>query len=599
MTDLAETTPGEQAFDADGLRERYARERDQREHPRHNEQWTAIADDLARFGDDPYVEPGFQRDPIEEDLEVLVIGGGFGGLLCAARLREAGVEDFRIVERAGDFGGTWYWNRYPGVQCDVESYIYLPLLEETGYVPTEKYAYGAEIREHTARIAERFGLYDRALFQTRVCEMRWDEDSRRWHVSTDRGDLIRARFVVSSSGPLNRPHLPGVPGIGDFKGKAFHTSRWDYAYTGGHSRGGLTGLADKRVAVIGTGATAIQCVPYVAEHAEQLYVFQRTPSVVGERGNRPTDLGWARSLEPGWQKRRSDNFELILEGGAPPEDLVADGWTILNKKMRPDGPLDQLTPQERARQAELKDFAAGEELRARVDQIVSNKQAAEALKPWYRVFCKRPTFNDEYLPTFNRPNVTHVDTRGAGVERITEKGLVANGVEYEVDCIIFATGFDTGTEYTKRSEFELYGVGGRTLSEHHREGPRTLHGYYSHGFPNFFILGVSQNGFRANFTHMLAEQGAHIVHVIAELRRRGLTRAEPTAEAEAGWIEVIKARARDRVAFLSTCTPGYYNGQGDVERGIFVNVFNGGGNAFARLIGEWREAGEFAGLEVS
>jgi cyclohexanone monooxygenase len=599
MTDLAETTPGEQAFDADGLRERYARERDQREHPGRNEQWTAIADDLARFGDDPYVEPGFQRDPIEEDLEVLVIGGGFGGLLCAARLREAGVEDFRIVERAGDFGGTWYWNRYPGVQCDVESYIYLPLLEETGYVPTEKYAYGAEIREHTARIAERFGLYDRALFQTRVCEMRWDEDSRRWHVSTDRGDLIRARFVVSSSGPLNRPHLPGVPGIGDFKGKAFHTSRWDYGYTGGDSGGGLAKLADKRVAVIGTGATAIQCVPYVAEHAEQLYVFQRTPSVVGERGNRPTDLGWARSLEPGWQKRRSDNFELILEGGAPPEDLVADGWTILNKKMRPDGPLDQLTPQGRARQAELKDFAAGEDLRARVDQIVSNKQAAEGLKPWYRVFCKRPTFNDEYLPTFNRPNVTHVDTRGAGVERITEKGLVANGVEYEVDCIIFATGFDTGAEYTKRSEFELYGVGGRTLSEHHREGPRTLHGYYSHGFPNFFILGVSQNGFRANFTHMLAEQGAHIVHVIAELRRRGLTRAEPTAEAEAGWIEVIKARARDRVAFLSTCTPGYYNGQGDVERGIFVNVFNGGGNAFARLIGEWREAGEFAGLEVS
>jgi cyclohexanone monooxygenase len=590
---------GEQGFDAERLRERYGRERERRLNPKQNAQWTDIADGFDRFAEDPYVEPGFTRAPIREDLEVLVIGGGFGGLLCAARLREAGVDDFRIVEKAGDFGGTWYWNRYPGVQCDVESYIYLPLLEETGYVPTEKYAYGAEILEHVRRIAGRFELYDRALFQTRVREMRWDEESRRWRVATDRGDEIRARYVVSSSGPLNRPHLPGVEGIARFKGRAFHTSRWDYAYTGGHSRGGLTGLADKRVAVIGTGATAIQCVPYVAQHAQQLYVFQRTPSVVGERGNRPTDPNWVRALEPGWQRRRSLNFETILEGGSVGEDLVADGWTKLNFRMRPDPSALSLPPEERARHVELKDFAAGEEIRARVDAIVADKAKAEALKPWYRVFCKRPTFNDEYLPAFNRENVTLVDTQGAGVQQITELGVVANGVEYEVDCIIFATGFDTGVEYTRRSEFELYGVGGRTLSEHHREGPRTLHGYYSHGFPNFFILGVSQNGFRANFTHMLAEQAGHIVAVIDALRKRGLTRLEPRAEAEAAWQEVIHAKSRDRVAFLSRCTPGYYNGQGDVERGIFVNIFNGGGNAFARLIEEWRERGDFDGLEVS
>jgi cyclohexanone monooxygenase len=585
--------------EADLLRERYAREREKRLNPKGNAQWTEMADGLAQYADDPYVEPGFERAPVREAVDVLIIGGGFGGLLCAAKLKKAGIEDFRIVEKAGDFGGTWYWNRYPGVQCDVESYIYLPLLEETGYVPTEKYAHGPEILEHTQRIARHFKLHDRALFQTRIGEMRWDEAKRRWLVTTDRSDVIEARFVVSSSGPLNRPHLPGVPGIDDFKGRAFHTSRWDYGYTGGDTRGGLDKLADKRVAIIGTGATAVQCIPHLAKAAKHLYVFQRTPSVVGVRGNRPTDAAWVRALEPGWQRERSENFEFILEGGSPDEDLVADGWTDFSRRIRPDLRAPDLTPEERARLAELADFKCGEEIRERVDALVTNKAAAEGLKPWYRVFCKRPTFHDGYLPAFNQPNVTLVDTQGAGVERITERGLIAQGVAYEVDCIIFATGFDTGIEYTRRSEFELYGVGGETLSEHHQERPRTFHGYYSHGFPNFFILGISQNGFRANFTYMLSEQSEHIVGLIAELGRRGLTRLEPTAEAEAEWQEVIHAKSRDRVAFLSRCTPGYYNGQGDPEHGIFVNTFNGGANAFRRLVEEWRARGDFAGLQVS
>jgi cyclohexanone monooxygenase len=585
--------------EADLLRERYAREREKRLNPKGNAQWTEMADDLAQYADDPYVEPGFERAPFREALDVLIIGGGFGGLLCAAKLKKAGIENFRIVEKAGDFGGTWYWNRYPGVQCDVESYIYLPLLEETGYIPTEKYAHGPEILEHTQRIARHFGLHERALFQTRIAEMRWNEEARRWIVTTDRNDVIEARFVVSSSGPLNRPHLPGVPGIGDFKGRAFHTSRWDYGYTGGDTRGGLDKLADKRVAIIGTGATAVQCIPHLARSAQHLYVFQRTPSVLGVRGNRPTDPDWATTLGPGWQRERSENFEFILEGGSPDEDLVADGWTDFSRRIRPDLRATDLAPEERARLAELADFQCGEKIRERVDTLVTNKAAAESLKPWYRVFCKRPTFHDGYLPAFNQPNVTLVDTQGAGVERITERGLIAQGVEYEVDCIIFATGFDTGIEYTKRSEFELHGVGGRTLGEHHRERPRTFHGYYSHGFPNFFILGMSQNGFRANFTYMLSEQSEHIVGLIAELGGHGLTRLEPTAEAEAEWQEVIHAKSRDRVAFLSRCTPGYYNGQGDPEHGIFVNTFNGGANAFRRLVEEWRARGDFAGLQVS
>jgi cyclohexanone monooxygenase len=587
------------ALDAEALRQRYARERDKRLHPKKNQQWTDIEAGLAHLAHDPHADDSFERAPIQEEVEVLLVGGGFGGMICGAKLREAGVHDFRIVEKAGDFGGTWYWNRYPGVQCDIESYIYLPLLEETGYVPSEKYAYGPEILEHAQRVARHFDLYDRALFQTQVLEMRWDETERRWTVTTDRGDVFKARHVVSASGPLNRPHLPGVPGIAEFKGRVFHTSRWDYAYTGGDTSGGLTRLADKRVAVIGTGATAIQCVPYVAESAQQLYVFQRTPSVVGVRGNRPTDHDWAKSLGPGWQKRRADNFEQFLEGGSPGEDLVADGWTDLNRRLRPDFSPEGLSREEMARRQELIDFRAGDTIRARVDELVTNRAAAEGLKPWYRVFCKRPTFNDEYLPAFNRPNVTLVDTQGAGVERITAGGLVAGGVEYEVDCIIFATGFETGTEYTHRSEFEVHGTGGRTLTEHHREGPRTFHGFYSHGFPNFFYLGISQNGFRANFTAMLSEQSEHIAGLVTDMARHGCTRLEPTAQAEADWQDVIRTKAQPRATFLSGCTPGYYNGQGDLERGLFLNIYGGGPSEFTRLMDGWRAEGDMPGLDIT
>src|SRR5207248_516494 len=183
------------------------------------------------YVDDPYVEPGFTRAPIVEELEALVIGGGFGGMMAAARLREAGVKDLRIVEKGGDFGGTWYWNRYPGAMCDIESYIYLPLLEEIGYVPKEKYTHAPEILAHSRAIGEHFNLYDNACFQTEVTELRWDDDDERWIVSTNRGDAMKARFVISSSGPLHRAKLPGIPGIDTFAGHSFHTSRWDYAYT--------------------------------------------------------------------------------------------------------------------------------------------------------------------------------------------------------------------------------------------------------------------------------------------------------------------------------------------------------------------------------
>jgi len=590
-------------FDPDALREKYRQERDKRLRDDGNEQYVEVKGDFRHYVDDPYVEPGFTRAPLTDTVDVLVIGGGFGGLLAAARLREAGARRIRIVEKGGDFGGTWYWNRYPGAQCDIESYIYLPLLEETGYVPREKYAFAAEIREHSRRIGEHFDLYKDACFQTEIRELRWLEDEQRWLVATSRDDAMKARFVVMSNGPLNRPKLPGIPGIERFKGHSFHTSRWDYAYTGGDSSGNLDRLGDKRIAVIGTGATAIQCVPHLGRAAKQLYVFQRTPSSVDVRGNKPTDPDWAAALTPGWQKRRMENFNILVSGGVQDEDLVRDGWTDIIRSLisvaavRGDKPMSM---EEITQAMELADFRKMNQVRGRVDQTVADAATAEALKPWYRQFCKRPTFNDDYLPTFNRPNVSLVDTGGKGVERVTETGLVVDGVEYEVDCIIFATGFEVGTSYTRRAGFEVVGRGGRTLSEHWAGGLRTLHGSMSHGFPNCFHMGVNQSTLTPNFPHLLDEQSRHIAQVIGEVELRQAATVEPTAEAEAAWVQTIVDTARMNLEFRQACTPGYYNGEGKAGQndGLFAGLYGPGPVRFFELIQAWRDGG-MEGLAIA
>jgi cation diffusion facilitator CzcD-associated flavoprotein CzcO len=588
-------------FDPESLRAKYRAERDKRIRADGNDQYVEAKGDFSRYIDDPYVEPGFTREPLTDDVEILIIGGGFGGLMAGARLREAGFNSIRIIEKGGDFGGTWYWNRYPGAQCDIESYIYLPLLEETGYIPKEKYSYAPEILEHARRIGRKFDLYRDACFQTQIKDITWNEDQCRWHIRTNRDDNFRARYVVMSNGPLNRPKLPGIPGIDSYKGHTFHTSRWDFGYTGGDSSGNLHKLADKRVAIIGTGATAVQCIPHLATYAEQLYVFQRTPSSVDERGNRPTDPEWVKTLTPGWQKRRMDNFNILVSGGHQDEDLVGDGWTDIFRKLGgllPAKTAANLSPHERARVIELADFKKMNEVRARVDRIVKDTRTAEALKPWYRQFCKRPTFNDEYLPAFNRPNVTLVDTQGKGVDRITATGLVFDGIEYEVDCIIFATGFEVGTAYTRRAGFEVYGRDGKTLTEHWGGGLKTFHGFYSAGFPNCFHLGVTQNGLTANFPHMLDEQTRHVTEVIQYAKAHEARCLEPTPEAEAEWVATIRRKAIHSQRFQSECTPGYYNNEGKPAEntGLFGEQYGGGPVEFHDIIRKWRSDGQMQGL---
>jgi cyclohexanone monooxygenase len=589
------------AFDPDALREKYRYERDKRVRADGNEQYVEIAGQFGHYLDDPYVAP-IEREPLFDEVQVAIIGGGFGGLLAGARLREAGIDDLRVIEKGGDFGGTWYWNRYPGAMCDVESYIYLPLLEEIGYVPKEKYTHAPEILAHSRAIGEHFRLYDNACFQTEVTGMHWDDDAQRWVIRTNRGDSMRAQFVVMANGPLHRPKLPGIPGIESYSGHSFHTSRWDYAYTGGTSDGGLVGLAGKRVAIIGTGATAVQCIPHLGETAEHLYVFQRTPSSIDVRDNRDTDPEWVASLQPGWQKRRMENFNNLVSGVLEPEDLVNDGWTDIIGKlliMARRGTADLSSLEGIQSTMELADFEKMEQIRARVDTIVADPLTAEVLKPYYRQFCKRPCFHDDYLQTYNRPNVTLVDTDGKGVDRITERGIVVGDTEYEVDCIIYATGFEVGTSYTRRAGYEVEGRDGVTLTEKWADGASTLHGMHSRGFPNCFIFSPTQAGFTVNFPHLLDEQSRHLAYILREAIDRGATTVEAGEEAEAAWVQTIIDMAQYNVRFLESCTPGYYNNEGrPAERSIRNSSYGAGAIAFFKVLDDWRSRGDLAGLEL-
>ena len=597
---MAIPTKEELGFDPKALRDKYRTERDKRLREDANEQYTEIKGEFGSFIEDPYVAENVDREPFTDEVEVAIIGGGFGGLIAGARLREHGFENIRIIEKGGDFGGTWYWNRYPGAACDTEAYIYLPLLEELDYVPSQKYAHAPEILSHSKNIAAKYDLYENACLQTEVTGMQWDELESRWVIQTNRQDRFKAKFVVMSNGPLHRPKLPGIEGINSFKGHTFHTSRWDYEYTGGDSNGALEGLRDKKVAIIGTGATAVQCTPHVGEAAKQLYVFQRTPSSIDVRANRKTDPEWAESLKPGWQKERMDNFNILCSGGVVEEDLVKDGWTeiIRNLISMANYRGEDTNWDEVPELMEIADFQKMEQIRARASDLVEDPQTAESLKPYYRQFCKRPCFHDSYLQTFNRDSVELVDTNGLGVERITEKGVVAGGKEYEVDCIIFATGFEVGTSYVRRSGYDVTGLDGITLSDKWAEGMRTLHGVMTSGFPNLFIISNSQAGFTTNFPHAMDETSQHIGYILNECRKDNLSSIDVEKEAEDKWVEEIIGVSRFASDFQESCTPGYYNNEGKPNPKSAQNgPYGKGSRPYFRITAAWREEGNMAGIK--
>ncbi|MGW0024824.1 flavin-containing monooxygenase [Rhodococcus sp. NPDC003383] len=602
------TPPGPQpeGFDPDWVRAKHAYERAKRLRRDGVEQYIEVTADFSHYEDDPYTER-VERDPVNDEVEILMIGAGLGSLIAAARMREAGLDGIRLVDRAGGVGGTWYWNRYPGVQCDIESYIYMPLLEELNYIPTQKYAYGSEIREHLTAIADKYDLVRDALFHTTVKEMVWDDEAERWIVKTDRGDRIRARIVVVSPGSLTRPKLPGIPGINEFEGHTFHTSRWDYGYTGGDESGGLTGLQDKSVGLIGTGATGLQVVPHLGRWAGKLYVFQRTPNAVDERGNKPTDPQWAASLRPGWQRERMENFTRYTAGVEHHTDLVDDGWTRVSAEVTKTAIKQEIerrgapmTPEEIAEFLFEADFRSMERVRARIDAIVTDKATAEALKPWYKRLCKRVGFHDEFLPTFNRDNVELVDTDGRGIQSLTRDGVVVGDREYKVDALIFATGYDVSSSYTRRTGFDIIGRDGVHLSDKWKSGPRTFHGLQSSGFPNCFFLGYTQTGVANNYTHTAEERARHLVYLLEQRVARGATTIEADLRAEDAWVATMNELSGPGRAFYADCTPSYLDNEGDIGNpdGLAAANYGGGPVQFFELLARWREDGEMDGVTL-
>ena len=601
---MPDTPPADTDFDPEAVRAKYLAERDKRLVPHRADIRDLSTDEyFASYRDDPFT-PFADRPPVAEDVDVVIVGGGIAGILAGARLREAGVGSIRIIDQAGGIGGTWYWNRYPGVMCDVESYIYLPMLEELGYIPKHRYAFGDEIRHHLEAVAERSGLVDDALFHTGVTRAEWQEDGSRWRIRTDRGDEVTCRWYVLAVGILNLLKLPTIPGMEDFGGHSFHSARWDYAYTGGGPGEPLTNLSDRSVALFGTGASGIQIIPPLAEASKHVYLFQRTPSAIGERGNRPTEPGFGDDFEPGWQRARMDNFQAIIMGRPVDADLVDDGWTHDYAGARNAPRTEGMSVAEYLAVAEEVDFRIMEAHRSRVAELVSDPTTAEVVKPYYRYMCKRPCFHDEYLPALNSPNVTVVDCPG-GIERITEKGPVVDGHQYEVDCIVYGTGFEAEvTPIYRRAGHDVVGRGGVTLAEKWGDGAASLFGMMTRGFPNMFIMPApgQQAVVTVNYTQ-LAVLGAEFVgRAVGQLESKGIEVFDVSAEAEAEWTQKIVDSFIDASSIMAACTPSRLNNEGHPEE---MNPRNGNygrglGDWFAyrELLERWLEAGSLEGLEL-
>ena len=608
-------------FNVDEVRARYDHERDIRlkRRPEGHGQYISLPE-LAK-GDARFAAmlrdrwtPVIPRPPLSDTVHVLVIGAGYGGLLAGARLVQQGVDpkSIRLLDAAGDVGGTWYFNRYPGAMCDIESYTYMPMLEELAYIPSEKYCHQPELLLHSQMIAEKYGLYQNACFHTTCTGLEWKESRKVWSVSTDRGDQFYARFVIMNFGTLTQPKLPGASGVEKFRGHMFHTSRWDYEYTGGDTTGGLINLHGKRVAIVGTGATAIQVVPHLGAHAKHLTVFQRTPSSVDVRNNRKTTPDFVASnlQKPGWQKERMDNFTIITQTNVPGvRDMIKDGWTKIMRNLnqefitlRKNKDKLELDSKVISRMMEVADMKQMHSVRTRAETIVTDLRTANHLKPWYQQFCKRPCFHDEYLPTFNRPNVELVHDP-LGIERITENGVVSNGKEYKVDCIVFATGFEIGFQASERGfmvgGYDIIGRGGMKLSEKWSKGPRTLKSFSTHGFPNFFMQNAPQGTFTTNFVQKLDEEAQHVSYIIAKMKREGIVVYDPSKRAEEEWCDTIYRRSGRGEKFLKKCTPGYYNREGQVIEGKSLNSLWGGPIQFFQLLQKERsENTVFAGIDL-
>ncbi|KAJ6504609.1 flavin-binding monooxygenase-like family protein [Mycena vitilis] len=621
---------------------RYSEERDKRIRPDGVAQYLRLADssEFKYIQEDPWVDHQAlnAQTPVlndGDDIKFLALGAGFGGLLFAVRLIEAGFSaaDFHIVDSAGGFGGAWYWNRYPGLMCDVESYVYMPLLEETGYMPRHKYSYGPELREHAERIAQKWGLTEQAQLRTHCQSAEWDDGAKRWIVqlTENRGPnepkrelRLKTQYLFMSSGLFNAPQIPRIPGFQQFKGQHFHSSRWDYGVTGGSAADWtLEKLKDKRVGIVGTGSTAVQVVPQLAKWAKHLYVFQRTPASIDVRGQRSTDPEeWATKIAAtkGWQLARSENFASWLSNAPIGPDLVDDGWSHSRSYSALLGsPAGIVTPEkvpEHVARLHALDLERAERIRARTTEVVQDRETADKLKHWYPSWCKRPVFHDDYLPAFNQPNVTLVDTDGKGIAALTEDALVANGTEYPIDVLVLSTGFSMAVENdsgspAQRAGVRVVGRDGLTMDDKWRaKGTSTMHGFATHSFPNLFFSGLSQTGVTFNYTFTLSTLASHVAATLVEAERLAPQSSrltiEVTQEAENAWGDQIFMRAA-WFAGLGGCTPSYVNGEGAMDKHTeMADRIKGGRSApwgegflsYVEVLKAWRAEGGLKGFEI-
>ena len=526
---------------------------------------TGVADyvdlegEFSKYLEDVHSAAPVPREALDDECEILVVGAGFAGLLLWYKLSQAGFKDVRFCEKGGDVGGTWYWNRYPGIACDIEAYSYLPLLEETGYIPSMKFASGFEIMEHCQNIAEKFGFYDKCLFHTTVEDTVWDESTGRWQVSTDRGDNMKAKFLVVANGILTTPKLAKIKGMETFKGEAFHTSRWDYNID----------LEGKRVGIIGTGATAVQIIPEIAKTVKDLYVFQRTPSSIDVRDQRETtdEERETWKTEPGWAKARRARFAKISSGrtalSANDDYLSGKVDSFKEKKVH----ATRLSPEEMMQKQLDTNFRIMEQIRARVDAMVEDPKTAAALKPYYAYGCKRPTFHDEYLPTFNKPHVHLVDTAPRGVAEINESGIVQDGIEYPLDVLIYATGF----QWMATQTFSMIkGREGLSLKDKWaQDGTKTFLGLQTKGFPNMFVISGPQGGGGSfNFTDTIEDHGDYVLWMLETLREKGADVVDINEESQLEYAEHC-AKADIATQPLRDCI-SYYDHEGKAEPGALV-----------------------------
>ncbi|KAF1970487.1 FAD/NAD(P)-binding domain-containing protein [Bimuria novae-zelandiae CBS 107.79] len=575
--------------DALQVQKRYGEERAKRLRDEGYSQFVDISlnEKFKSFIDDPCVDESVVKDAKamfpDNRCQFLILGGGFGGLLYAIHMIKAGTrsEDIRIVDSAGGFGGTWYWNRYPGLSCDIESYMYLPLLKETGYIPRHRYSEGEEIRTYANLLAQKWGITESAVFQTQAQKLVWDETAKEWQIELKQQRSgkepqilnICAPFVAVSNGVLNWAKIPGIP--------------------------------DKRVAIIGTGATATQTVPHVARWAKHLYVVQRTPASLAQREQRETDPEWFRksvASSKGWQRGRLRNFHQHFTLEQPPAiNMVDDEW------MRGPG-IEIPSYLEKLQNIDLPRL---ESIRKRVEDEVSDPAVAEVLKPWYPSWCKRPLFHDEYLSTFNRENITIVDTEGKGTDSLTTDSIVVGDQSYPVDIVIFATGFRPPFIGSPAEKANVSIVGRNDISmseEWARNGPSTLHGVLDHNFPNLFLSGPWQASNSPNYAYTPDFMAKHSANIFAEAKRR--------ADGKPFTVTVTKAAAEDWAmqmimhsfpgAAVLGCTPGYINIEGQLDRAppeqqmimARSGVWGHGFESYARAVEEWYEKGNWQDIEV-